>query len=138
MFCSIINIIKKVINMIKELNENIKDMKEKKYIKTKDISDTYHTIGHLYYRSCVLFSTICNQNKDLAWKSWCHFDNENDPMFEDMFIVGLTTPKGDVTYHFKSEFWNLFDVKELDTAPKWDGHDSDEALVRILSLNKKI
>ena len=35
------------------------------------------------------------------------------------------------------KYWDLFNVKELEKAPKWDGHTSDQAINRLLSLNKK-
>ena len=29
------------------------------------------------------------------------------------------------------EYWSLFDVKELPSAPKWDGHTAEQAIERI-------
>lgn len=34
-----------------------------------EISDEYHTFNELYFHRMILFSVICNQNKDKAWKS---------------------------------------------------------------------
>jgi hypothetical protein len=56
-------------------------------------------------------------------------------MFEGMFIVGIETPEGQATYHYDIEpYWDLFKVKELEKAPKWDGHTSNDAIKRISSL----
>lgn len=96
-----------------------------------NISDGYHTFNELYHHRTVLFSVICNQNKTLAWKSRKHDDCT---MFEGMFIVGIETPLGQCTYHIDNEFWDLFDIKELPNAPKWDGHTSDDVLKRLQSL----
>ena len=97
-----------------------------------DLSDGYHTFNELYHHRAVLFSVICNSFKSLAWKSKKHDDGT---MYNGMFIVGITTPEGDATYHYDIEpYWNLFDVKELDKAPEWDGHTPSEAIERILKL----
>lgn len=103
--------------------------------KKGEISDGYHTFNELYHHRAILFSVICNQNKELAWKSKKHHD-ENDEMFKDMFIVGIETPEGQATYHYDIDpYWDIFHVKELERAPKWDGHTSDEAIRRIGTLS---
>ena len=57
-------------------------------------------------------------------------------MFNGGFIVGINTPTGIATYHFKLEYWNEFNVPELEYAPKYDGYSSNDVLVRIKSLKK--
>lgn len=98
------------------------------------ISDGYHTFNELYHHRAVLFSVICNSNKELAWKSKKH---DTGDMYDGMFIVGIQTPEGQATYHYDIEpYWNMFEIKELPNAPKWDGHTPDEAIRRISLLNK--
>lgn len=97
------------------------------------ISDGYHTMDELYYHRGVLFLVICNQNSDLAWKSRKHSD---DTMYDGMFIAGIDTPEGQYTYHCENDLWDLFNVKELEHAPEWDGHKPKD-IVRLLSLNNK-
>lgn len=96
------------------------------------ISDGCHTFDELYYHRMMLFSIICNTHKDKAWKSYRHSDGE---IWEGLFIVGITTEVGDFTYHYKNEYWDMFDVKELEYAPEYDGHTSKD-VTRLLSLNK--
>lgn len=123
------------------VNQIIKNMKDKKILDTKKVSDKWHTFGELYIQRLMLFSVICNQNKEIAWKSKKHYDEKNDPMFNGDFIAGLMTPKGPATFHFKLEYWDLFDIREIPNAPKYDGYSSIEALERILSIlsnDKKI
>ena len=117
---------------LKPLQQKIDFYKEKKMIKTKDISDGYHTFGELYDHRAKLFSVICNQNKERAWKSKLHDDGT---MFDgDMFIVGVETPEGQYTYHYHIDpYWDMFDVKELDYAPKYDGHKPSD-ITRLFSL----
>ena len=93
-------------------------------------SDGYHTFDELYYHRMILFSVICNTYKDNSWKSWKHDDGT---MYDDYFIVGVTTDEGDYSYHYHKDYWNKFDVKELSAAPKWDGHKPED-IKRLLSL----
>lgn len=111
-----------IINQINQIVSSVDDKGE--------ISDGSHTFSELYYHRMMLFSIVCNQNKELAWKSWKH---EDDTMFEDYFIVGITTPDGDYSYHYHKNHWNQFNVVQLMNAPKWDGHEAKD-IVRLLSL----
>lgn len=121
-------------NKIEELNNLIQEKVRNDDLSIKDISDGHHTFRELYRQRLILFCTICNLFPELSWKSRKHFDNENDPMFDGDFIVGINTPKGVATYHFKLEYWDLFNVKEIERAPKYDNYSSEDVLLRILSL----
>ena len=111
----------KVLNYVKELGLQI-----------GEVSDGYHTFNELYDHRAKLFAVICNTNKNIAWKSKLH---DTGDMYDGMFIVGVNTPKGQATYHYDIDpYWDLFNVKELDKAPKWDGHTPTQAIDRILSL----
>ena len=91
-------------------------------------SDGYHTFEELYNHRMLLFSVICNTKEynTLAWKSKQHDDGT---MFDDYFIVGITTTEGNFTYHYDMKHWDKFNVKVLEYAPKWDGHTSDDILL---------
>lgn len=108
-----------------EINKEIEKLKDKSLI-----SDGSHTFMELYYHRMILFAVICNNNKELAWKSWKH---EDGTMYEDYFIVGITTPLGDYSYHYHKDYWDYYKVKELEFSPKWDGHEPDD-IVRLLTL----
>ena len=95
-----------------------------------EISDGSHTFKELYEHRCNLFAVICNSHKDKAWKSWMHSDGT---MFEDYFIVGITTKEGDFSYHYHKDNWDLFEVEELEYAKEWDGHTSKD-ITRLFSL----
>lgn len=118
-------------NAIK-INKKIKKLKDKNLINEELISDTFHTFESLYFQRCILFATICNQNKDIAWKSKKH---EDGTMFSDYFIVGINTDEGTYTYHYHMMYWEYFKVKELENAPRWDGH-TDKDVTRLLSLKE--
>ncbi|MBS4883239.1 MAG: hypothetical protein KHZ85_00495 [Amedibacillus dolichus] len=100
-------------------------------IKTGELSDGYHTFNELYYHRAVLFSIICNEHKDVAYKSKEHHDGT---MYDGMFIVGINTPQGQYSYHYDLNVWSMFDVPELEFAPEWDGHKPSD-IERLISIN---
>jgi len=109
------------------------DIFEKTYMRREnigEITDGSHSFNELYYHRMILFSIICNDCSDKAWKSWKHHDNT---MFDNYFIVGIDTPKGQYSYHYHKDYWGLFDVKEIEFAPVWDGHQPKD-VTRLLSL----
>ncbi|EGQ3847465.1 hypothetical protein HDO24_000938 [Staphylococcus pseudintermedius] len=104
------------------INDLIKVSKSTGKIKSKNISDGYHTFGQLYHDRAVLFAVILNTYKEKAWKSKQHDDGTMFGEPNEMFIVGIYTPEGQYTYHYHMEYWDMYDVKELDKAPEYDGH----------------
>lgn len=116
----------------RKINNKIYKLKSKDLIYEGMLSDTYHTFDSLYFQRMILFAVICNQNKNISWKSKKH---EDGTMYDNYFIVGINTPKGTYTYHYHIQYWNYFKVKELKNAPKWDGH-TDKDVIRLLSLEE--
>lgn len=102
-----------------------------------EVSDGYHTFNQLYHQRAILFATIVNQNKDIAWKSFKHSDGKY--CFDrngEWFIVGIDTPEGSYTYHYSKEYWDYFKCKELDCGKEWDGH-TEKDVTRLLSLKQE-
>ena len=93
-----------------------------------EIKDNYHTMDDLYTYRTVLFAGICNMNLNRSWKSKRHHDNTSE---EGWFIAGIETKYGQITYHQKIEYWDLFNCQELPHAPLYDGHTPEEALERL-------
>ena len=121
----------------KSIEKKVKIFKLKEeYIKEKEtgvgseIKDDYHTMSELYYNRLILFAVIVNTYKDKAWKSKMQ---EDESMFPGFFIVGVSTPEGDYSYHYQLKYWDKFNCKELDKAPKYDGHISAD-IGRLFSL----
>jgi len=101
---------------------------------TGDTSDGYHTFNELYHHRAVLFSVIVRDHREFAWKARKHHDNT---MYDGMFIVGIETPEGQATYHYDLDpYWEMFDCKELESSPEWDGHTPDDAIARIATLGE--
>ena len=60
------------------------------------------------------------------WQSKKHNDEENDLVFSGAFIADINTSDGIATYHIKLQYWDLFDIPELESAPKYDNYDNEE------------
>ena len=99
--------------------------------KISEFMDEYHSFHDLYTQRMYLTALAFNSNPSIAWKSKEHYDYS---MFPGYFVVGINTPQGQYTYHYKLEYWDLFKVTELDRAPEWDGHTSKD-VNRLLSIN---
>lgn len=127
----------KILDLLNKIHEHINDKDTTVKNNMGEVSDGYHTFNELYHHRAILFSVICNQYPDLAWKSLNHHD-PNEPMYDGMFIVGINTPSGQATYHYDIDpYWDIFNVVELDKAPEWDGHTPDDAINRIMSLSNE-
>ena len=97
-----------------------------------DTSDGYHNIHELYHHRAVLFSVIVKAFQEKAWKARQHHDGT---MYDGMFIVGIDTPYGQVSYHYYIDpYWHMFECRELERAPEWDGHTPAQAIERIGKL----
>ena len=97
-----------------------------------DLNDGYHTFNDLYHQRAVLFAALVKAHRDKAWKSWKHEDGEKC-FGGGWFIVGIDTPQGSYTYHYKEKYWGLFECVALERAKHWDGH-TDKDVERLLSL----
>lgn len=97
-----------------------------------ELSDGYHTFNSLYRQRMVLFAALVKAYKDKAWKSWKHEDGK-ECFGGGWFIVGIDTPQGCYTYHYKGDYWRMFECVALERAKHWDGH-TDEDVERLLSL----
>lgn len=126
-------------NEFKSIQYSINSMKEKDPESVGYLSDTFHTFNELYHHRTTLLALLL-QTMKYSWKSKLH---EDGTMYDDMFIVGVPTPDGMITYHCDIEYWNLFRIPELPHAPKFDGHTPDDVLKRLENyimqpVNKKI
>ena len=113
---------------------NYLDFLRKEGISRKEVSDGYHTFGELYYHRMILFSLLLNNHPEISWKAKKHHDGT---MFDDTsFICGIETPEGQYTYHYHLEYWDMFKVKEMEFAPKYDNHIPSD-ITRLLTIGRK-
>lgn len=112
--------------------------------KLSDISDGYHTFSELYRYRMLLQAAWLNAlyiSVETGWstdqrswhieKSWRHHDGELCFGKDNYFIVTAVLPTGQISNHYKGEYWDLFKIKEVERAIEWDGHTPAEAADRI-------
>lgn len=101
----------------------------------ENTSDGFHTFKELYEHRIVLFASLCLSWRALAWKSKLHSDGSS---FEGWFVAGMNLPTGQITYHIPEIEWDdMFkEIKELERAPKWDGHTPNDVLTRLRLMAK--
>lgn len=111
------------------------------YDKMSEVSDGYHTFGELYHYRMLLqaawFNTLLVDELDAPEligsivKSWRHSDGELCFGKENYFIVVAELPTGQISNHYKGEYWDLFNCMEVPKAPEYDGHTPQQAAERI-------
>lgn len=128
-----------------QINTLIKDSANAAQLATDDISDGYHTFGELYNHRIALYMLLAKQiaypgrnevyckGDNPVWKSKAHSD---ESIWEGWFILGIYKAKGQqITYHLPMSEWDkCYFAEELEKAPEWDGHTSEDVLVRLNSL----
>lgn len=100
------------------------------------LSDGCHTFDSLYEQRCYLFAALVNTFKEVSWKSRKHSDGVDCFDGTGWFIVGIDTPEGSYTYHYKNKYWDLFHCQELPVGKEWDGH-TEKDVTRLMSLENK-
>lgn len=125
------------------INSDLQYYKDNDGLDLNLISDGYHTFGELYEHRIALFILLCKviheKNRKIlmehecpVWKSKRHSDGEL-AFGGTWFVLGLYKEKGEqITYHLPIEKWDECEfAHELETAPEWDGHTSEDVLKRI-------
>lgn len=107
-----------------------------------EVSDGYHTFNELYrYRmlyNAAFFNLLARNGQVEVCKSRRHSDGEKCFGSDDWFVVMAMLPTGQVSNHYESKYWDLFDVPERETAFRYDGHTPNEAADRLEQyLNQK-
>jgi len=108
------------------------------FVKVENISDGSHRFVDLYNHRDTLFlclvKLVFERGYTLGYKackSKLHADGTN---FEGYFIVMVTDllSKEQISYHLNIEkYWDLCDLEEVEKAPEWDGHSSDDVIARL-------
>jgi len=104
-----------------------------------EVHDYSHSFNDLYDHRDTLFLCLLRllfgrNNFNPAYracKSKLHADGTN---FEGYFIVMVTDllSKEQISYHLSIEkYWDICDLEEVEKAPEWDGHSSDDVIERL-------
>lgn len=111
--------------------------------KEMSVCDGYHTFDELYEHRITLFIALCRAfyndpqyqtgQKAQIWRSKLHSDGSS---FNGWFILGIGKEKGkQITYHLPlSKLEETSFAEDLEKAPEWDGHTSNDVLERIKNL----
>lgn len=132
---------KGVVDMTPAVNEVINTGIKNEVVDSKELKIKYHTVRQLYTRSRVFFLLVAALAPELTFISFRHYDENKDPIenFNDDFIVGVYTPYGPSTFHFKYEYLSEFkDVRHIDNAPLYDGYTEEESMERLVKLSKML
>jgi hypothetical protein len=98
---------------------------------TDEVSDGYHTFGELYEHRTMLFLAFMKCMHTMAWYSTRHHD---DSAIAGWFIAGVDLHTGTITYHVPygmREALKDTGAAELEKAPMWDNHTSQDVLKRL-------
>lgn len=111
------------------------------------VSDGYHTMDELYHHRIILYIALCRslmgtmyhtEDSDTPilrkiWRSKLHSDGSS---FDGWFVLGIGKEKGEqITYHLPLSEWGQTEFAEtLEKAPEFDGHTSDDVLLRLTNL----
>ena len=102
------------------------------------ISDGYHTFSELYqYRmlyNVALFNEWYKNNLYDCHKSYKHDDGELC-FGGGYFIVCANLPTGQISNHYKNDYFDLFKIIETEKAKyEYDGHSPNDCLIRLKQL----
>lgn len=108
---------------------------DKPEIPKGEISDGYHTFDELYrYRmlyNAAFFNALAKDGSIKMCKSRKHSDGEKCFGSDDWFVVMAILPTGQISNHYESKYWDLFNIPESGMAFDYDGHTPNEAADRI-------
>lgn len=93
-----------------------------------EISDGNYSFNQYKDALDETFVELCISYFDYAWK-------KRTPS-KETFIAGINTPKGVVTRTVSMEYWNNFDVQELEEIPEYDRLTAEERKIRMKSLRE--
>jgi len=103
-----------------------------------EVEDGYHSMNELYQHrmalNVALFRMLdcCSMGTWEVMKSKSHFDGT---MFEGYFIVmAINLDRKQISYHYKLEHWDKFRIPEVEKAPEFDGHSSNDVIERLMRL----
>jgi len=97
------------------------------YRETGQVSDGEHTFDELYEHRHLLFcGLLCNNSN--AYKSRLHYDGS---IYGGYFIAGCDLCPGVIACHLPTSMWDLCPAHEIERAPEWDGHTSNDVYDRL-------
>ena len=74
----------------------------------------------------------CDCHKSLKWQPSIGLDWISD---KEWFIVMAELPNGQISFHYKIENWDLFNISTRLQCNLFDGHDTDIVNSRLLAFS---
>jgi hypothetical protein len=115
-------------------------------VNVNEISDGYHTFPELYRYRMLYNAALFNEWAKVDYwtaqpvievhKSWKHSDGELC-FGGGWFIVVAELPTGQISNHYKEEFWDLFKIPEKEIPNEYDGHTPAVAADRLYQFIKR-
>jgi hypothetical protein len=112
-----------------------------------EVRDEYHSMHELYQHrmalNIALFHFMYEMDKQIRGDYYASFQQHkvmksklhaDGTMFEGYFIVMAVTPYGQISYHYKLEHWDKFNLPVVENTPPWDGHSSLQVIERLMKL----
>jgi len=106
---------------------------------TGKVSDGYHTFDELYDHRCLnflAFQSLSHRQKGAYSSAWKSRKHEDGSEFEGWFITGMDLGSGPISYHVPDKYWDLCHGREMERAPKWDGHAAADVVQRLSDFLK--
>jgi hypothetical protein len=125
---------------ISKINAEIQTITNKGY-SNNNVSDGYHTFRELYDCRMLLNAELFNRLADEGTyfnvhKSTRH--NDGELCFGGgWFCVFAHLPTGDITFHYKEEYWSLFQIPDrYKINTPYDGHTTKDVIERLTKYIK--
>lgn len=100
-----------------------------------EVSDGYHTFNHLYNHRDLLFLNLTAANPAISFKTRL---NDKKEKWDGLFILGMNTEHGQITYHLPDQLWDMAAVKEVDYNFDYDGHTPDDVCDRLAQFSRDV
>jgi hypothetical protein len=101
------------------------------------VQDGYHSFSELYKHRITLYITLCRVLSIHSGPSnpiWCSKKQSDGNEIKGWFLLGINkTSNYQITYHLPNSEWEEVSkfAEVLNTAPVWDGHTSNDVLMRL-------
>jgi len=127
------------------MGSNLCNSKHEPFISVPDtntVSDGYHTFGELYEHRITLFIALCKLylekqmfQSDIQCPVYRSITHSDGTAMDGWFLLGMNTKEGQITYHLPISKWeDTCFADTLEKAPEWDGHTSNDVLLRLREL----
>lgn len=97
-------------------------------------SDGYHSFNELYHYRMLYNACTALAFDGVGWSVVRSRRHSSGAIIfgGPWFVVHMETPAGQITNHYRAEYWRLFDgIEEVDKAPAWDLHTPEIARLRL-------